>query len=67
MEYLRKDHARPLVLGAENDGLLMWYVDASFAEHPNMRGRPHRQRLDNGEKISHYSFNKAKVEYKELN
>ena len=23
MEYLRKDHARPLVLGAENDGLLM--------------------------------------------
>ena len=38
MEYLRKDHARPLVLGAENDGLLMWYVDALFAVHPNMRG-----------------------------
>ena len=24
------------MLGAENDGLLMWYVDASFAVHPNM-------------------------------
>ncbi len=38
MKYLRKDHTRPLVLGAENDGLLMWYVDTSFAVHPNMRG-----------------------------
>jgi hypothetical protein len=38
MEYLRKDHARPLVLGAENDGLLMWYGDTLFAVHPNMRG-----------------------------
>ncbi len=27
-----------MVLSAENDGLLMWYVDASFAVHPNMRG-----------------------------
>jgi hypothetical protein len=40
VEYLRKDHARDLVLGAKNDGLLMWYVDASFsfAVHPNMWG-----------------------------
>ena len=38
MEYLRRDHTRPLVLGAKNNGLLMWYVDASFAVHPNMRG-----------------------------
>ncbi len=38
MEYLRKDNTRPLVLDANNDGLLMWYVDASFAVHPNMRG-----------------------------
>jgi hypothetical protein len=38
VEYLRKDHARALVLGAKNDGLLMWYVDASFAVHPNMQG-----------------------------
>ncbi len=38
MDYLRKDHAWPLVLGAENNGLLLWYVDALFAVHPNMHG-----------------------------
>jgi hypothetical protein len=38
MEYLRGDRDRPLVLGADNDRLLMWYVDALFAVHPNMRG-----------------------------
>jgi hypothetical protein len=37
MEYLRGDHDQPLVLGADNDGLLMWYVKVSFAVHPNMR------------------------------
>ena len=35
IEYLKKDHDLPLVLGAENNGLLMWYVDAL---HLNMRG-----------------------------
>jgi hypothetical protein len=39
MEYLRGDQEKPLVLSAENDGLLMWYVDASFAVHPNMHSR----------------------------
>jgi hypothetical protein len=38
VEYLRRDNTHPLVLGADNDGLLMWYVDALFAVHPNMRG-----------------------------
>jgi hypothetical protein len=38
MEYLRGDHDRPLVVGADINGLLMWYVDASFAVHPNMCG-----------------------------
>jgi hypothetical protein len=38
MEYLRGDQDRPLVISAENDGLLMWYVDALFAVHPNMCG-----------------------------
>jgi hypothetical protein len=38
VEYLRKDSTRPLVLGTNNDGLLMWYVNALFAVHPNMRG-----------------------------
>jgi hypothetical protein len=36
MEYLRGYRDQPLVLGAENNGLLMWYVNTSFAVHPNM-------------------------------
>ena len=39
--YLRKDNTRPLVLGADNDGLLIWYVDASFTVYPNMCGHRH--------------------------
>jgi hypothetical protein len=38
MEYLRGDHDQTLVLGADNNGLLMWYVDALFAVHPKMCG-----------------------------
>ncbi len=38
VEYLRGDRDRPLILGADNEGMLMWYVDASFAVHLNMRG-----------------------------
>jgi hypothetical protein len=37
MEYLRDDRLRPLILSADGSGVLMWYVDASFAVHPNMR------------------------------
>jgi hypothetical protein len=36
MEYLRGDRDRPLILGADNEGMLMCYVDALFAVHPNM-------------------------------
>jgi hypothetical protein len=28
----------PLILGANGSGILKWWVDASFAVHPNMRG-----------------------------
>jgi hypothetical protein len=38
MEYLRGNHDRPLILSGDNEGVLMWYVYASFAVHPNMRG-----------------------------
>ena len=38
VEYLRGDRDRPLILGADNEGMLTWYVDASFAVHPNMHG-----------------------------
>jgi hypothetical protein len=38
MEYLQGDCDRPLILSGDNEGVLMWYVDASFAVHPNMWG-----------------------------
>jgi hypothetical protein len=31
------DRLRPLILSANGSGVVMWYVDASFAVHPNMR------------------------------
>jgi hypothetical protein len=31
-------HELPLILTANGTGVLSWYVDASFAVHPNMRG-----------------------------
>jgi hypothetical protein len=37
MEYLRVDRLHPLILSANGSGVLMWYVNASFAVHPNMR------------------------------
>ena len=37
MEYLRVERLQPLILSADGSGVLMWYVDASFAVHPNMR------------------------------
>ena len=37
MEYLRVDRLCPLILSTDGSGVLMWYVDASFAVHPNMR------------------------------
>ena len=38
VEYLRGTHDLPLVLGANDTGVLSWYVDASFAVHPDMKG-----------------------------
>jgi hypothetical protein len=38
MEYLRGDRDRHFILGADNEGMLMWYVNALFAVHPNMHG-----------------------------
>jgi hypothetical protein len=37
MEYLRVDRERPLILGADTEGMLMWYVNASSAVHLNRR------------------------------
>jgi hypothetical protein len=38
VEYLRETKDLPLRIGADKHGVLEWYVDASFAVHPNMRG-----------------------------
>jgi hypothetical protein len=38
IDYMRSTVDLPLILGADNNGVLNWYVDASFAVHPNMRG-----------------------------
>jgi len=38
IDYLRVTKYMPLILGADNTGVMGWYVDASFAVHPNMRG-----------------------------
>jgi len=38
VEYLRSTRDLPLILGANGTGFLSWFVDASFAVHPDMRG-----------------------------
>ena len=38
MKYIRGTRMLPLILSANGSGILKWYVDASFAVHPNMRG-----------------------------
>jgi hypothetical protein len=38
VEYFRSTVDMPLILGADGNGVLHWYVDASFAVHANMRG-----------------------------
>jgi hypothetical protein len=35
--YLSSTKHLPFVLGADNTGMVPWWVDASFAAHPNMR------------------------------
>jgi hypothetical protein len=38
MRYIRVTGTMPLILSANGSGILKWWVDASFAVHPNMRG-----------------------------
>jgi hypothetical protein len=38
MKYLRGTRTLPLILNASGSGILKWWVDASFAVHPNMGG-----------------------------
>jgi hypothetical protein len=38
MRYIRSTRTIPLILSANGSVILKWWVDASFAVHPNMRG-----------------------------
>jgi hypothetical protein len=38
MKYIRGTKLLPLILSATDNGILKWWIDASFAVHPNMRG-----------------------------
>jgi hypothetical protein len=38
MKYMRGTRTLPLILGANGSGILVWWIDASFAVHPIMRG-----------------------------
>ena len=65
MKYLRGDRDRPLILGADNEGMLMWYVYALFAVHSNMCGHTGGgMTMGGGFPIS--VSTKAEVEHKEF-
>ena len=36
-KYVRGNKYLPLILSTENNGMLKWYIDASYVVHPNMR------------------------------
>ena len=38
MKYVRGTRKLPLILGANGSGMLKWWIDGSYAVHPNMRG-----------------------------
>jgi hypothetical protein len=38
MRYIRGTHTMPMILSANGSGIIKWWVDTSFAVHPNMRG-----------------------------
>jgi hypothetical protein len=38
MRYIRGTRTLPLIVSANGSGILKWWVDASFAVHPNLRG-----------------------------
>ena len=38
MKHVRGTEKLPLILSAENGGMLKWWVDGSHGVHPNVRG-----------------------------
>ena len=37
-KYIRDTKYLPLIIIAENIGIIKWYIDGSYTVHPNMRG-----------------------------
>ena len=37
-KYIRGNKDLPLILSADKNGMLKWYIDGSYDVHPNMRG-----------------------------
>ena len=37
-KYIRGNKNLPLILSADNNGMLKWYIDGPYYVHPNMRG-----------------------------
>jgi hypothetical protein len=64
MRYIRGTRTMPLILSANGSGILKWWVDASFAVHPNMRAL--RRRTVFGTWISHREFHQAEAQYLKL-
>jgi hypothetical protein len=60
MKYLRGTRTLPLILSTNGSGILKWWVDASFAVHPNMRGHS-RGRLSLGQGFPIVSSTKQKL------
>ena len=60
MRYTRVTRTLPLILSANGSGILKWWVDASFAVHPNMQGHSGGV-LSLGVQIPHYDFHKIKL------
>jgi hypothetical protein len=56
VEYLRKDHARALVLGAKKQWVIDVVCQCFICSAPEYAGA-YRWRFDNGEKVSHFSVN----------
>ena len=38
MKYMRGTRDLPFILSANGNGVLKWWIDSSYAVHPNMRG-----------------------------
>ena len=63
VEYLRSMRELPLKLVADGTGVLSWYVDASFAVHPDMRGGAHWWRNDHGDGIFLGQVNQTQTQH----